>query len=741
MKRSNRAGTDKQGRKKALMTASVASMIDLFSMENIYLLQRLGYEVEVAANFSFGSITSAKRVKEFQRELMQKNIPVYDIPIPRRITDTSDMHKAYQMLRKLFMQNHYQLVHAQSPTGGALVRLAAAKNRKNGTRVLYTAHGFHFYQGAPLWNWLVYYTVEKWLARYTDTLITINAEDFKRAKKFRAGQVCYVPGIGVDLEKFQPSQEKREQLRQAFGFRRQDFVVINVGQLSKRKNQETLIRAMALISNTNIRCLLVGDGECRKKDEALIAELGLKKKVRMAGYQQDVCEILQMADCFVFPSLQEGLPAALMEAMAAGVPVVCSRIRGNRDLIRDGTDGMLVEPCDEKGLADAIIQMHAYPQLADKYRKNAKKRIGQFSRERVNRRMEQIYRAQRCGPGDVMDILPAGPEAADRGGLDRQTETAQESVKVVLAANKKYVPVLYTCVQSVMEHRTAGRCYCVYILHTDIPGKVREVFQKHLADTGAAIQFINVKNRVSGYVLKAKQHISAETFYRFLILDLFKEVPKAVYLDCDLIVRRDIAKLYDTPMEQYCIAAARDPDFIGQCGRRQSDMAAYCKKVLGISNPSAYFQAGVLVLHIEKLRRTVSVPELMEMAGTGIYRFSDQDILNLVCKGKVKYLDMRWNVLSDCGHIRWQEAVRHAPYAVREEYVRARKEPYIIHYAGFLKPWMKPDEDFGYEFWKAARKTVFYEQLLAGMQKKPSKEMLKYKMKRILSKVKRRLGK
>lgn len=378
-------------RKRILVTASVASMIDLFFMENIRILCEQGWQVDVAANFYTGNITNQKRVAQFRRELSRMDVLVYDIPVPRKLFDICNIVRAYRALKRICMQNNYELLHTQSPIGGAVSRLAAKTSRQCGTKVIYTAHGFHFYKGAPFYQWMLFYPAERLLSRYTDFLLTINKEDFLRAKAFPAGRVFYVPGIGVDLETFRFRSEMRIRMRKTFGFTDKEFVVLSVGQLSKRKNQEAVIRAMALIKNQRVRYVIVGLGENRRRYQDLIRQLGLKKKVILAGYRRDVQDALQMADCFAFPSRQEGLPAALMEAMAAGIPAVCSRVRGNRDLIRDGIDGILLEPDDIYGFARAIERLAAHPKLADRFRTSAYKRVTAFSRKQVNRQMERIY--------------------------------------------------------------------------------------------------------------------------------------------------------------------------------------------------------------------------------------------------------------------------------------------------------------------------------------------------------------
>ena len=380
-------------KKKVLLAASVASMIDLFNRENIRILQESGCQVEVAANFCFGNITDAQRVEQFRLQLQQMGVAVWHIPIPRKAADLTNILRSYQMLKKLCKKKDYDLIHTQSPIGGAVVRLAAAPYRNKGCRVIYTAHGFHFYKGASVFRWLCCYPVEKLLSFCTDTLITINAEDYRLAKSFRARQVCYIPGIGISLAEYGRDRTTRQKMRQEFGFRERDFVVLSVGQLSRRKNQEVVIRALARLAKdkNNVQYVLAGLGEREARYRRLARKLDVAHRVHVTGYRSDIPDLLQMADCFAFPSRQEGLPVALMEAMAAGVAVVCSRIRGNCDLVRDGIEGRLVEPGDDAGFADAIRQVMEHQELADIYRDNARKRVEKFSCQRVNRKMKQIY--------------------------------------------------------------------------------------------------------------------------------------------------------------------------------------------------------------------------------------------------------------------------------------------------------------------------------------------------------------
>ena len=188
---------------RALILASVASMIDQFNMQNIQLLLDNGYAVDVACNCKVGNSISDERVQDLIKRLSEKEVSVIDVPIPREITNVKEIIKSLKQVKKMCDENHYNLLHCHSPIGSVVARLAAKNARKHGTKVIYTAHGFHFYKGAPKINWLIFYPIEKFFSRLTDVLITINKEDYAFANKhMNARQIEYIPGVGVNTEKF-----------------------------------------------------------------------------------------------------------------------------------------------------------------------------------------------------------------------------------------------------------------------------------------------------------------------------------------------------------------------------------------------------------------------------------------------------------------------------------------------------------------------------------------------------------
>lgn len=379
--------------KRVLMLASVASMIDQFNMPNIALLQKLGYEVDVACNFIEGNTCSDERVAELKQKLQDMHVHCYQIDFARNIKHMGQNMKALWQVEALMKQNTYEFCHCHSPIGGVVARIAGHRTR---TKVIYTAHGFHFYQGAPVMNWLVYYPVEKMLSRWTDVLITINHEDYKLAKKkFKMKKLTYVPGIGIDTQRECLSQKEKEEKRKELGIPQDAFLITNAAEFTPNKNQKTVIEAIEQLHNPNIYFVMCGIGEKKAELEQYVKEHGLEEHIRFVGFRNDLHEILQASDCFVLSSFREGLSVALMEAMAEGLPVVCGRIRGNVDLIKDGKGGILVLPGEEKDYEEAFRKLYEMKQKEfQKFENiglNNRNKVEAFSKETVDPIMKKVY--------------------------------------------------------------------------------------------------------------------------------------------------------------------------------------------------------------------------------------------------------------------------------------------------------------------------------------------------------------
>ncbi len=381
-------------KKRALIIASMASMLDNFNRPPIDILLDLGFEVDLAANFLTEDSNSKEKNKAFHDEMLGKGRQVYQINFTRSPMNLKQHIQAMREVKNVLQQHHYDVVHCHSPISSVIARFVLRKMRKQGVRVLYTGHGFHFFKGAPLANWLLYFPMEWLCARWTDVLITLNKEDYALARKcLHAKRVEYLPGVGVNTGKFiKASKEERLQKRQELGIQPDEFVLLSVGELSHRKNQTVAIKALEKVNNPRIRYLIVGIGGLHDNYQQLISELHLENQVQLLGFRTDIPLLCGAADAFVFPSFHEGLSVALMEAMACGLPVIASRIRGNTDLIDEGKGGYLVDPRDTDAMAQAIERMVANPDALSMGQYNMEK-VKDFDLETVKEEMKRIYQS------------------------------------------------------------------------------------------------------------------------------------------------------------------------------------------------------------------------------------------------------------------------------------------------------------------------------------------------------------
>lgn len=364
---------------KILFVATVDLHIIAFHIPYLQFFKEKGWEVHVASS---GSLEIPFCDNKF-------NIPFSRFPYSKANLN------AYKSLKCIINEANYQIIHCHTPVGGALTRFAAKKARKNGTKVIYTAHGFHFFKGAPLQNWFLYYPIEHWLAKHTDCLITINDEDYDRAKrKFKVKRVEKVNGVGIDLNKFRPQTKGiKLELRKEYNYTNDDFIMIFVGELNTNKNQKQLINSMDLLKEElpNLKLLLVGDGPLRESYEALIKELRLENIVKLLGYRKDIPNLMALADLALSSSRREGLPVNVMEAMAAGLPLIVTDVRGNRDLVRDGENGYVVEIDKPECFADAIRWLYNSEDLRRDFGKRSLELIEIYSLPNILQTMKAVY--------------------------------------------------------------------------------------------------------------------------------------------------------------------------------------------------------------------------------------------------------------------------------------------------------------------------------------------------------------
>lgn len=366
--------------KKVLFTATVDSHIVNFHIPFLKWFKDQGYEVHVASKGnSIIPFVDKKHDVSFHRSPYNKaNI------------------KAYRDLKNVITKNNYELIHCHTPMGSVLTRFAARKSRNKGTKVLYTAHGFHFFKGAPLINWLLYYPIEKWMSRNTDCLITINEEDYNLVENtFKSSEIKLVSGVGINLKKFQPqTNEKKTFLRKEYNYNDSDFILFFAGELSFRKNQDLLIRVIGKLREKipNIKLLLAGEGDLSHKYKLQVDKLDLSDNIHFLGYRNDVKNLLLMSDIAVSSSRQEGLPVNIMEAMATGLPLIVTECRGNIDLVKDFKNGFVVKLDDIEDFANKIHELYINAEIRTRFSQNNLEIIHNYSLENVEKEMEKIYK-------------------------------------------------------------------------------------------------------------------------------------------------------------------------------------------------------------------------------------------------------------------------------------------------------------------------------------------------------------
>lgn len=382
---------DGSKKKSMLMLASVASMIDQFNMSNIEILLKLGYKVDVACNFKEGNTCSTERIEDLKHRLTKMKVAYYQIDFTRNVMNFLQDIKAYNQVKKLVLKKKYDFIHCHSPIGGVIGRAVA---HEVGIKVIYTAHGFHFYDGAPKKNWIIYYPIEKFFSKWTDILITINKEDYSRAKKkFYANKVVYIPGVGLDTEKFEQCNIDRRKKRESLNIPDDGFVLLSVGELQNRKNQRTVIEALGKLRNRKIYYLVVGRGELYEEYDHLIRMYGLPDNIKLLGYRTDIDELCKITDCFVHPSVREGLGIAPLEAMASGLPLISSYVNGIKDYTENEVSGCcLKNPTDVEEMVEAIEKVYKKSDFRITCGRNNKVTAKSFDIKNTNKIMEKLYK-------------------------------------------------------------------------------------------------------------------------------------------------------------------------------------------------------------------------------------------------------------------------------------------------------------------------------------------------------------
>ncbi len=372
--------------KKVLLLSPTGSIHSRFNTANIKAIDELGYELHLLANFGNG-LGPERNNEEFAKSCIRQGYYVHSIPFSR---GGAFKNIAYvSELKKFLRKEQFDIVHAHTETGGLLLRLASSE--KGSSRFIYTAHGMSFWKGCPLKNRLIYKTIEWWICRGMDMNLGMNQEEIDTLRKWNSKTAAHVHGIGLNLEKFQKTGRPREEVREEFGLKSDDKFIVSVGELDDNKNHITVIKALAQLEQKNFKYVVCGVGPNKKMLEQYAQERGMGDKVILAGFRSDIPDILHAADLFVFPSFHEGLPVSALEAMASGLPLICSKIRGNVDIVKDGVNGFLFEPEDYLSLAIAMERLIVNQNLAESFGEKNKDIVKAFSQEAVINELKKLY--------------------------------------------------------------------------------------------------------------------------------------------------------------------------------------------------------------------------------------------------------------------------------------------------------------------------------------------------------------
>jgi glycosyltransferase EpsD len=369
---------------KILYVTTISNTVNAFLIPHIRMLIEQGHQVDVAFNIG----------QEVSHELNNLGCKVHIIEFQRSPLKKEN-YLAYKKLKMLVIKEQYELIHTHTPIASLITRLAC-RHIPN-LKMLYTAHGFHFYKEAPLKNWLFYYSLEKICAMYTDAIITINEEDYISAKRMRCKRmrsVYKVHGIGVDLRKFSNNNSiQKKNLRKQYGLKDKDFILFYAAELNYNKHQDLLINVVnrLKVEIPNIKLLLAGEGSLREKYEEKVNHLGLEKNIKFLGYRKDIPNFLKLSDIGVSASRREGLPVNVMEAMGAGLPLVVTDCRGNRDLVKTGENGFVIRLEDIEQFSNAIIALYRSKNLRLEFSSKSTELIKNYSIDNVIAEIEMVY--------------------------------------------------------------------------------------------------------------------------------------------------------------------------------------------------------------------------------------------------------------------------------------------------------------------------------------------------------------
>lgn len=374
-------------RKKAIIVTALAGFVRSFLTNDILILQDMGYEVHCAANIYH---SGSEGMKEYFKE---KNIIFHQVEFSSNKPISKQTITSYKKIKKLLQETKFDVIHCHTPIAGAITRVSCRKQRKNGTKVIYTTHGFYFHRHSSFKTWLIYRTFEDLMSYISDAIITINREDFKNAKKMHCKYVYYIPGVGVDTNRFINTKVNRDEYRKKIGIDNDEILVLAVGELSERKNHQIIIKALSECKDENIVFMICGNAMTNSNTKKFLEELAKENGVnlRLMGLRKDIPQICKCADIGVMPSKREGLGLSGIEMLASGLPVVASNVHGIVDYISDGVNGYLCNPNDFYEFARAIKKL-VPKSVRLNMKENCVKSAEPFDKKCSDDKMRKIYK-------------------------------------------------------------------------------------------------------------------------------------------------------------------------------------------------------------------------------------------------------------------------------------------------------------------------------------------------------------
>jgi len=374
--------------KKVLIVTTVSGFLPQFEKNNVKLLQEAGCEIHYASNFKNPVYTFN------EADLKAWGIRLHQIDVAKSPYKFATNLRAVRQLLRIIKENDIEVIHCHNPMGGVAGRIAAGLCGRR-PYVIYTAHGFHFYKGAPKKNWLLFYPAEWLLARMTDILVTINQEDYERAGRLplkAGGAVFQIHSVGVDKERFVPKREFNEEKRRELHVPAEAFHIVTAAELNENKNQKIVIEAISMLPQKDIYYSICGKGTGEAFLGKLIKEKGLENRVRLLGFRTDMEEILQTADCFAFPSYREGLGVAAVEALLCNVPLVAADNRGTREYAVKGRNAFVCRPDSAPEFAQAIDTLYKDKGMRERMAQGCRSSAMKFTIEEVEKTMKDVYR-------------------------------------------------------------------------------------------------------------------------------------------------------------------------------------------------------------------------------------------------------------------------------------------------------------------------------------------------------------